>query len=114
MNRSELLFRNGCRKWHTYLERCAKDGRFDETSQLLERIRQYLENWKESLSVACVKTREAQKQVIECHQKEASIHLRMRMLGQLLAAMGRKTAGESVKAKRPINETTGQLGGNNE
>jgi hypothetical protein len=103
MDRSEILFRNGCRQWHIHLEHCAKDGRLDEASQLLKKVAQYLDAWKESLATARAETRDAEKRMVECRRKEASIGLRMRMLGQLFAIMGR----EFVEKKT-------QSGGNNE
>lgn len=90
MDRSEILFRNGCRQWHVHLERCAKDGHFDEASQLLKKVAQYLDAWKESLATARAETRDAEKWAIECRRKEASISMRMRMLKQLFAIMGRQ------------------------
>jgi len=115
MNRLELLFRNGCQKWHVHLERCAKTGRFDEATRLLRKVEQYLEDWKTALATARTETREAEKRVIKCRQKEASIHLRMRMLGQLLMTMGRKIVEKPTKHKEPVrDEKENQLGGNNE
>jgi len=103
MDRSDILFRNGCRKWHNHLLRCSKEGRFDEASQLVARIGQYLRDWKASLAEARAATREAEEKVVGCHRKEASIHLRMRMLRQLLAVMGDQQENEHSR-----------LGGSNE
>jgi len=105
MDRSELLFRNGCQKWHAYLERCAKDGRFGEASHLLRKISQYLDNWKESLAVARTEMREAEKRLMECRGKEASIHLRMRMLQQLLAVMDHKVATQARQEVKKAKTT---------
>lgn len=104
MDHSEILFRNGCRKWHTYLECCARDGQVLKASQLLSKIVQYLDDWKKSLTIASAETRDAQKRVIECRRKEASINLRMRMLGQLLTVMDRKFANKESKRSGGDNE----------
>jgi tetratricopeptide (TPR) repeat protein len=89
MDRSELVFRDGCRRWHTYFERCANDGRTAEVPHLIGKIAQYLDAWKESLAAARRETVEAEKRALECRQKEASIQLRLRMLGELRALMDR-------------------------
>lgn len=84
MDRQDLLFRDGCRQWHIYLERCARADRQDEADGLLAKIGQYLDQWKESLAAARAETRAAERQLQECRSKEASIQMRLRMLGQLL------------------------------
>lgn len=110
MDRAELIFRNGCQRWHAYLARCAKDGKLDEASGLLRKIGQYLEGWKKTLAAARAETRAAEAKAAECRRKEASIQLRMRMLAQLLAGMDSRLAAK----ERPKPATEGQPGGDNE
>lgn len=84
----ERTFRNNCQKWHTYFSQCADDGnRSDEVLQLFERVNKYFELWKKRLFEACSETRKAEKQLLECRKKEASIQLHLRMLKQLLTIM---------------------------
>lgn len=105
MDRDELLFRDGCRKWHARLERCADDGKLDEAQLLLRKIAQYAAAWKDSLATACVATREAERRLVERRRKEASIQSRLRMLRQLATAAERALAKQArLERKRAEQE----------
>jgi hypothetical protein len=121
MDRTEILFRDGCRKWHAYFERCAGRGRSAEVSHLFGKVAQYMEAWRGSLAAAHAQTREAEAKVVECRRREASIQLRLRMLGQLLTMMDHgiaemgNLAGKTVD-RAPIKGDKGEdsSGGDNE
>ncbi len=99
MDRNDLIFRDGCRKWHAYFERCAGKGKVGEASQLLVRVAEYIASWKGNLNAAREDTKAAERRVLECRAKEASIQLRLRMLAELSVAMERDLA-ERARAER--------------
>jgi hypothetical protein len=121
MDRAEILFKNGCRKWHAYFERCASGGRMAEASHLFGKVAQYMEAWRGSLAAARAQTREAEAKAVECRMREASIQLRLRMLGQLLTMMNHgfaemgKFVGKAVD-RAPTKGDKGEdsSGGDNE
>jgi len=98
MNNQDIIFRNGCRQWHTHLDRCIRANNVNEAKGLLAVISRYLAQWKESLVAAKIETRAAQKRILECRAKEASIQMKLRMLGQLVKF------AETSFAKKENNE----------
>lgn len=98
MNNQDIIFRNGCRQWHTHLDRCIKANNVSEAKGLLAVISIYLSKWKESLIAARAETRAAEKRTLECRAKEASIQMKLRMLGQLA------NFAEASFAKKENNE----------
>lgn len=84
MNNQDIIFRNGCRQWHLHLDKCVKANNISEAKELLAIISRYLSQWKESLTAAKNETRAAEKRTLECRAKEASIQMKLRMLGQLI------------------------------
>jgi hypothetical protein len=100
MDRSDLIFRDGCRKWHAYFERCAGRDKVGEASHLLVRVAEYIASWKCSLNAAREDTKAAERRVLECRAKEASIQLRLRMLAELSTAMERDLAERSKMERR--------------
>lgn len=105
MDRADLIFREGCRRWHAYFERCADDGRTAEIPRLIGKIAQYADAWRESLAAAHREVMEAEKRALECRRKEASIQLRLRMLGELRALMDRGLVERERSERRAAART---------
>jgi len=70
-----------------------------EIPHLIRKIAQYLDAWKGGLVAAHRKTQEAEKYLLECRQKEASIQSRLRLLGQLAATMDSRFAERSQQER---------------